>query len=37
MEIEAERRGESTPWGNPNMDDILPGFDKDGRMSIGGG
>jgi hypothetical protein len=37
MEIDAERRGETAPWGNPNMDDILPGFDKDGRMSIGGG
>jgi hypothetical protein len=36
MEIEAERRGETAPWANPNMDDIIPGFDKDGRMSIGG-
>lgn len=38
MEIEAERRGESVPWGNPNADDdmLLPGFDAQGRMQIGG-
>jgi len=37
LEIEAERMGEEAPWGNPNNDDILPGFDKDGRMRVGGG
>jgi hypothetical protein len=36
LEIEAERRGETAPWTNPNNDDILPGFDKDGKMRIGG-
>jgi hypothetical protein len=36
LEIEAERRGETAPWANPNNDDILPGFDKDGKMRIGG-
>ena len=38
MEIEAERMGDSAPWANPNADDdmFLPGFDKDGRMQIGG-
>jgi len=37
LEIEAEKRGETAPWANPDNDDILPGFDKDGRMKIGGG
>lgn len=37
MEIQAEQMGETTPWANPNNDDILPGFDKDGKMRIGGG
>ncbi len=37
MEIEAERMGSRAPWTNPNNDDILPGFDKDGRMKVGGG
>jgi hypothetical protein len=39
LEIEAERNGEVAPWANPNSidDDLLmPGFDKDGRMQIGG-
>ena len=38
MEIEAERMGEQAPWTNPDADDdmFMPGFDKDGRMQIGG-
>ena len=37
LEIEAERRGETAPWANPDAnDDILPGFDPDGKMRIGG-
>jgi hypothetical protein len=38
MEIEAERNGERAPWTNPNADDemLIPGFDKQGRMQIGG-
>jgi hypothetical protein len=39
MEIEAERNGEIAPWANPNSNDdefLMPGFDKDGRMQIGG-
>lgn len=37
MEIEAERQGEAAPWTNPNADDMMmPGFDKDGKMRIGG-
>jgi hypothetical protein len=37
MEIEAERNGETVPWGNPNaIDDVMPGFDANGRMQIGG-
>ncbi|KAL7555531.1 hypothetical protein ACA910_006119 [Epithemia clementina (nom. ined.)] len=38
MEIEAERMGEIAPWANPDADDdmLIPGFDKDGRMKIGG-
>jgi len=37
MEIEAERNGEVAPWANPNADDMMiPGFDKDGKMRIGG-
>jgi len=37
MEIEAERMGGRAPWTNPDGgDDILPGFDKGGRMQIGG-
>lgn len=37
MEIQAEQMGESAPWTNPNEDDILPGFDSEGRMKVGGG
>lgn len=38
LEIEAERNGETAPWSNPNNEDIfMPGFDKDGRMQVGGG
>lgn len=36
MEIEAERMGDKAPWSTEN-EDILPGFDKDGRMKVGGG
>lgn len=37
LEIEAERNGEVAPWANPGADDIsMPGFDKDGKMQIGG-
>lgn len=37
LEIDAERRGESAPWANPDGgDDILPGFGADGKMNIGG-
>lgn len=37
MEIEAERMGEKAPWATkPIEDEILPGFDADGRMTIGG-
>ena len=39
LEIEAERNGEIAPWTNPNSNDddlSMPGFDKDGRMQIGG-
>jgi len=38
MEIEAERQGEHAPWTNPDADDdmMLPGFDAQGRMKVGG-
>mmetsp|Transcript_19452 Transcript_19452/g.21913 ORF Transcript_19452/g.21913 Transcript_19452/m.21913 type:complete len:548 (+) Transcript_19452:291-1934(+) len=38
MELEAESRGESAPWTNPDADDdmLLPGFDSQGKMKIGG-
>jgi hypothetical protein len=37
LEIEAERNGEIAPWSNDSDDDMfLPGFDKDGRMQVGG-
>uniref|UniRef100_A0A7S2S3D9 Uncharacterized protein n=1 Tax=Eucampia antarctica TaxID=49252 RepID=A0A7S2S3D9_9STRA len=36
MEIDAEKRGDAAPWTNPDNDDILPGFDPEGRMKIGG-
>jgi hypothetical protein len=39
MELEAVARGESAPWANPNGDEdmLLPGFDAQGKMKIGGG
>jgi len=37
LEIEAESMGEKVPWGREDGDDILPGFDADGRMKVGGG
>lgn len=37
LEIEAERRGETAPWGNENGgDELIPGFGADGKMQIGG-
>lgn len=37
LEIEAERRGETAPWANPDGgDEMFPGFDPDGKMKIGG-
>lgn len=36
LEIDAEQRGETAPWGNAENDDILPGFDTSGKMRIGG-
>ncbi len=37
LEIEAERRGESAPWSNPEAgDEMFPGFGADGKMQIGG-
>jgi len=36
LEIDAEQRGETAPWANPDNDDILPGFDASGKMKIGG-
>mmetsp|Transcript_18723 Transcript_18723/g.40559 ORF Transcript_18723/g.40559 Transcript_18723/m.40559 type:complete len:116 (-) Transcript_18723:103-450(-) len=37
LEIEAERRGETAPWGNANGgDELVPGFSADGKMQIGG-
>jgi hypothetical protein len=39
MEMEAEQMGESAPWANPNTagdDMMMPGFDADGKMRIGG-
>lgn len=38
MELEAESRGESAPWTNPDADDdmLIPGFDAQGKMKIGG-
>ncbi|MGK3745132.1 MAG: hypothetical protein ACI8RD_004387 [Bacillariaceae sp.] len=38
MELEAESRGESAPWANPDADDdmLLPGFDAMGKMKVGG-
>lgn len=37
LEIEAERRGETAPWANPDGgDELFPGFGPDGKMQIGG-
>lgn len=37
MELEAEQMGETAPWTNPDAnDDLMPGFDMDGKMKIGG-
>ena len=38
MELEAASRGESAPWTNPDGDEdmLLPGFDSQGRMQVGG-
>ena len=37
MEIEAEQMGEIAPWANPDAgDEMMPGFDMDGKMKIGG-
>lgn len=37
LEIEAERRGETAPWANPDGgDELIPGFNKDGKMQVGG-
>jgi len=37
LEIEAERRGETAPWANPDGgDELMPGFGPDGKMTIGG-
>jgi hypothetical protein len=37
MELEAEQMGEAAPWTNPDAnDDLMPGFDMDGKMKIGG-
>lgn len=39
LEIEAERMGTTAPWtgGKDINEEILPGFDKDGKMKVGGG
>jgi len=38
MEIEAERIGSKAPWTNENEEDMLmPGFDSEGKMQVGGG
>jgi hypothetical protein len=37
MEIEAESMGEKAPWATKDAnDEILPGFDADGKMQVGG-
>jgi hypothetical protein len=38
MELEAESRGESAPWTNSDAGDdmLLPGFDGQGKMKVGG-
>jgi len=36
LEIEAERMGETAPWAEGASEDLLPGFDADGKMTVGG-
>jgi len=36
MEIEAEQMGTKAPWATDEENDILPGFDGDGMMKVGG-
>eukprot|EP00586_Coscinodiscus_wailesii_P003905 CAMPEP_0172485114 /NCGR_PEP_ID=MMETSP1066-20121228/12921_1 /TAXON_ID=671091 /ORGANISM="Coscinodiscus wailesii, Strain CCMP2513" /LENGTH=457 /DNA_ID=CAMNT_0013250085 /DNA_START=340 /DNA_END=1713 /DNA_ORIENTATION=+ len=37
MEIEAESMGDKAPWATKDVnDEILPGFDADGRFQVGG-
>jgi hypothetical protein len=38
MEIDAERYGGKAPWASDNPDEgmLMPGFDSDGKMQIGG-
>lgn len=36
MEIEAEQMGTKAPWTTDEENDVLPGFDADGNMKIGG-
>jgi hypothetical protein len=38
MELEAVSNGDNAPWTNPDGDDdmLLPGFDTQGKMKIGG-
>lgn len=36
MEIEAEQMGTKAPWTTDEENDILPGFDGDGKMKVGG-
>jgi len=36
LEIQSEQTGEKVPWGNEGGNDILPGFDAEGRMQVGG-
>lgn len=38
MELEAQANGEHAPWTNPDQDEdmLLPGFDSQGKMQIGG-
>lgn len=38
LELQAEAQGEHAPWTNPNAGDdmLLPGFDGQGKMQVGG-
>ena len=36
MEMEAETMGTKAPWTTDEDGDVLPGFDGDGKMKIGG-